>query len=370
MAVTVFGTNDAETVKAWSRRLTIEAPKHTSIAPLIGSTQNSIIFRQDELSRGPGDRVRVSLQSQLVGRGVTENESLEGNEESLQFFTDDLIINELANAVRNPANGTIQQQRVTYNLRRLAYDSLRNWMADRMSLMFFTQAAGYTATSVTFEGRSLDMAGVTYGFNTPTAPSASRIVRPNGRATDQAIEAADTDADDMTLALIDRAVYIAKTANPRIRPVRINGANKYVMYLHPAQVHSLRTNTGTGQWLDVKLRDNDPRRQASALYQDALGEWNNVILREAEHVAPGVDTSDDSEITTVRRAVLLGAQAVLMGYGQGANLQNYGWNEKTFDYGRMVGVKAGTLIGMKKARFDNIDYGTVVVSTRAVDPNA
>lgn len=366
MAVTVFGTNDSETVKAWSRRLSVEAPKHTDIAPLIGTSMDSIIYRKDELSKGPGDRVRCTLRSQLIGRGRTEGEALEGHEESLQFFTDDLLINELVHAVRSDANGTISQQRVSFNLREQSYQALRDWMADRMSLCFFTQAAGYTGGSITFEGETIQMGGVTYGFNAPTAPSTGRIIRPGSHSTDQAIETADSANDDMSLELIDRAVYAAKTSNPRIRPARTSNGRKYVMYLHPAQVHSLRTSTTKGEWLDIKMqmRDDD------ALYRGAIGEWNNVILRESEHVAPGVDETDDSEITTVRRAVLLGAQAVMMGYGRGSNTTNMGWREELFDYGRQVGVKAGTLFGMKKTVFNSSDFGCIVVSTRAADPNA
>lgn len=368
MATTTFGTNDPETVKAWSRRLSVEVPKATDIAPLIGNSMSSIIYKKDELSKGPGDRVRCTLRSQLVGRGATEGETLEGNEESIQTFTDDLLINELRHAVRSKNTGSIDQQRISFNLRDQSYEALRDWMADRMSMCAFVQWGGYTGTSITFEGDVFQMEGVTYGFNAPVAPS--KIVRPAGRASDQAIETADNASDDFTLAMIDRAVYLAKTSNPKVRPVRIDGRNKYVMYIHPAQTYSLRTRAGSGQWLDVKLRDNDPRRQKSSLYDGAIGEWNGVIIRESEHVAPGVDTTDDSEITSVRRAVLLGAQSLMLGYGRGSNTTNMGWREELFDYAQQVGVKAGTLWGMKKSRFNNSDYGCVVVSSRAVDPNA
>jgi N4-gp56 family major capsid protein len=123
--------------------------------------------------------------------------------------------------------------------------------------------------------------------------------------TDQAL--ISTNVFDLTL--IDKAVEAAKTANPRIRPIKIDGTNHYVMYLHPYQVTDLRINTSTGQWLDIQKaagrRSND-----NPIFSGALGVYNNVILREAEHVVTGVNGSTSAEITTVRRAVLLGAQPV------------------------------------------------------------
>lgn len=39
--------------------------------------------------------------------------------------------------------------------------------------------------------------------------------------------------------------------------------------------------------------------------------------------------------------------------------------EKDFDYGNQLGVSAGCIFGMKKTRFNSVDYGVVVMSTYA-----
>ena len=54
MAVTTYGVNDALAVKLWAKKLAVEALKATSIAPLIGTSADSIIHRKDELSKGRG----------------------------------------------------------------------------------------------------------------------------------------------------------------------------------------------------------------------------------------------------------------------------------------------------------------------------
>ena len=52
--------------------------------------------------------------------------------------------------------------------------------------------------------------------------------------------------------MIDKCVERAQTLNPTIRPIKVNGEDKYVMFLHPYQVYDIRTSTSTGQWLDIQ----------------------------------------------------------------------------------------------------------------------
>jgi Protein of unknown function (DUF4043) len=102
------------------------------------------------------------------------------------------------------------------------------------------------------------------------------------------------------------------------------------------------------------------------IYTGALGEYNGVIIRQSQDVTQGVSGSTGLAITTVRRAVLLGAQAAVIGYGQ-ANYgpMKYRWNEELLDHKRKLEVSAWSIWGMKKVRFNSADFGTVVVSTYA-----
>ncbi|MCA1298033.1 N4-gp56 family major capsid protein [Stappia indica] len=362
MSVTSYGVNDALAVKAWSKKLAHEASKATPIAPLIGTGDNSIIRKKTELSKSAGDKVTVGLRRQLSqAGGVTENQLLEGNEESLTTFSDALVINEIAHAVRVKNNGTIDTQRVPFNLRNEGKGALADWYADRMSLMAFTQLCGYTAPTITFEGETFSLNSTHWGFNLPSAPSANRKLFVNG-STDEA----NTSAHVMTLTMIDYAVELAKTANPKIRPIRVGGEKKYVMYLHPYQVKSLRTNTSTGQWLDIqKAAMAGGQVTKNPIYSGALGEYNGVILRESEHVTPGVHSSTGEVVATVRRAILLGGDAAMFGVGQEGRETSYKLVEKTFDYDRELGIAAKNVMGMKKCVYDGEDFGVVTISSYA-----
>jgi hypothetical protein len=80
-----------------------------------------------------------------------------------------------------------------------------------------------------------------------------------------------------------------------------------------------------------------------------------------------VNSSTSATISTVRRAVFLGAQAAAVGFGSnfGDGASSYKWVEESFDYKRGLGVSAQGLLGMKKVRFNSLDFGAITISTYA-----
>src|SRR5689334_8511359 len=129
MAITNYGVNHPLAVKVWSKKLAREALKMTYISKFMGEDQNSLCQIFDELTKGPGDSIRVPLRMQLTGRGVSEAQSLEGGEETLTTYQDTFVINEMAHAVRVAT--MIDQQRITFSMRDEAAMALADWMADR-----------------------------------------------------------------------------------------------------------------------------------------------------------------------------------------------------------------------------------------------
>jgi N4-gp56 family major capsid protein len=142
-----------------------------------------------------------------------------------------------------------------------------------------------------------------------------------------------------------------------------------VVYLHPYQVTSLRTNTGTGQWLDItKFAFMGSSKMDNPIFNGALGYYNGCVLREAYDVTQGV-TNAGAASASVKRAVLLGAQACTIGYGQKDSPTKYRWNEELFDHKRRMEVSAWAIWGMKKVQFGTpagtVDFGSVVISSWA-----
>jgi len=352
MAVTSYGVNSNEAVRLWSRKLAREALKATYIQKFVGESDSSVIQLRNDTKKGPGDRVRVTLRMQLSGDGVLGDSNLEGNEEALTTYTDDFVINQLRHAVRSA--GKMSEQRVPFSVREEAMSGLRDWWSDRMDTWFFNQICGYTVQSDTRYT----------GLNAPTAPSSGRRIFATG-SDDQTVNASSSSV--MTLTLIDKAVEAAKIATPLIRPININGGRYYVMFLHPYQVTDLRTTTSTGQWLDIQKAAMQGGKVAeNPIFTGALGMYNGVILHEAIRVTQGVHSSTGAAQTSTRRAVLCGAQAAVMGFGQDYSFKEFDWYEELFDYGNQLGVKAGCIGGLKKSVYNSVDFGTITVSTYAV----
>src|SRR5215510_8646560 len=236
MATTSFGVNDTLTVKAWAKELAYEAVKATEIYPLMGQSSNSVIQEKTEVKKASGDRITCGLRMQLSGIGFSENDTAEGNGEQLTTYSDNILINELGHVVGVKSSNTIDAQRVPFDLREEAKDGLVDWWARRISVGFFNQVCGNTATTGTNAPEILAPGQATKytGLNTATAPSTGRVLRVNGVASDDLVASA---GNAFSLTIIDQAVELAKTGGssglPKIRPIKINGGEHYVCYLHP-----------------------------------------------------------------------------------------------------------------------------------------
>jgi len=344
MATTDYGVNHPQAVKLWSRKLAQEALKTCWLGKFIGEDSDSIIQKKTETAKGPGDRVRVGLRMQLTGNGVAGDGTLEGNEEALSVYSDDLLINQLRHAVRS--GGKMTEQRVSFDIREEARMGLQDWWANRIDTALFNQLGGNTGQADTrFTGS-----------NATVAPSSSNIVYPNSLTTETQVASASI-SNIMKLNFIDTCVEKAKTISPLIRPVKVDGKDKYVMFLHPYQVTDLRTNTNTGQWLDITKAAYLCKGTDNPIYQGSLGEYNGVILHESTRV-PTVTAG-------VYRAIFCGAQSGVIGFGQGGSENKMSWSEELFDYQNQLGVSAGFIWGCKKLIFNSQDFGVIVLPTYA-----
>lgn len=374
MAVTSYAVGDSLTAKRWSRRLEHEALMATEIAPLIGEGTNAIIQRKDEPKKEKGDQVTIGLRTKLTGAGRSEGQALEGSEEALQTYSTAMLINELMHAVRVKGDNSIDAQRVLFNMRTEAKDGLKDWIAERLAIGFFLHVCGYTGATYTHRSMTVDRTLTVFNLaNTVTAPTTSRKVfaaagAGESNTTDEGIESDDI----FDLSLIDYAKELARTSSVPIRPAKVDGGEFYVAYLHPYQVTDLRRSTDTGQWMDFTRAAYTGKGAGSPIFSGALGMYNGVILRESENVTPGVNSSTAASISTVRRAVFLGAQAAAIGMGsefnapQGAMGSNaFKWVEKGFDYDRELGISCQSLLGLKKMVFNSLDFGAITISTYA-----
>ena len=343
MATTSYGVGHPLAVRQWARKLFEDALKKTYISKFVGKSTNSLIQRRDETSKDAGDRVTVGLRMQLSNSGVSGDTTLEGNEEALVTYTDDLYIDQIRHAVRSA--GQMSEQRVPFSVRDEAREALSDWLADTMDYSFFNQITGNTNESDTNKT----------GMQATIAPSTNRwLIK-----ADTSDETSLSTSHPFQLTFIDEALIIAKTASPTMRPLKMGGNDYYCMFLHPRQVYDLRTDATAARvtWYDTQKARVQGGEMDNGIFSGALGTYNGVVLHESTRIPTALTN------TGGYRSVLCGAQAACVGYGKGYGNTQMKWVEELFDYENQLGVATGLIWGLKKLQFNSEDFSTIVVST-------
>lgn len=348
MATTNWGVNHPLAKKHWAQTLMAETLKEVEIMSLAGKSAKALIHVKDEMSKGKGDLVTFGIRAQLIGRGKSGDNTLEGSEEDLVTYTDQLLINQLRHAVNG--GGAMSRQRVPFEARTECKDGLQDWWKARIE----TSAFNHLCSNV-------DETDTAYtGLNATTAADSAHAVVSDEHSTTASLSTSSTfKLTDLDNAL-EKGMTQAVGGNGNLRKINIGGKGMFVAYLHPYQMTDLRTNSASGQWLDLQ-KNAGARGADNPVFQDAAGVYRNILIKESEYVPLGPATTSGN----TRRAVLCGAQALCMGFGRGDSLTQMTWVEDLTDYDNMLNVAAGLIFGIKKTRFNSQDVGTIQILTAA-----
>ncbi len=290
---------------------------------------------------------------------MQEDETLEGNEEGLDFKYFDLNLGEKRHAIKVDLN--LSAQRTMFDVRAEAKEALNEWLEEYLDTTFFEYLTGISA----FAGRvsKYHKNGV-LGGNALSVPSANRIIYGGTGVT---ARAQLTAADTMTLAVLDKAAERIKLASPTMRMANFGGKMGYVVILHPYQVSSIRTAAGPGEWLAIQTAAmNGGKVSDNPIWGEALGMYRNFILVESTRVPTFTDGGAGANIAGAR-AVILGAQAAVVAHGKDTDANGkMKVVERTFDYGKRFGVGVTLIWGMAKTRFDGqSDFACFTIETAA-----
>lgn len=336
---------------------------------LMGEDENNIIQLKMDLMKEAGDTVTVGLTAKLTGAGVNGDDELEGNEEAINAYSESVLIDQKRFGVR--LKGKLDEKKNGYEMRTDAKKKLTIRLQEFIERQTFLKLGGVTNPSL------VDINGVAYSAdcswsNTPTfipdadeaAGTGNRYICANSSGTD-ALAATDL----MTPTLISKAKIKARLSSPKIQPLRIDGRDHYVMWVHPWQAYDLKNNAQFAQAMrEAEVRGND-----NPIFTGALGVWDGVILYEHEYVPflqttggsasnsfRGVATGTDCAVNAFR-AILCGKQAAVMLKATNDN----GWVEETFDYKNKVGFATGLIGGIDKIMFNSKEYGVITLDTAA-----
>ncbi len=373
MATTSMLSTNALAVKLWAKRGWLNMGMQTAYGL---ATRAGGVYFADELTGrdARGDQITYDYVNKLTGIPVGEGGTMDGNEEALNLGSFVIAANVTRVGVLNPNNDTIEQQRTNVKFAATAQKLIPLRHGELVDTSFFYQLAGANPTSFTLNGTtwSGDNKQFVFGHNTIVAPSANRIVRPNSAATDQAL----TSSDKMTLDLIDYALEKNFTSD---QPLQMLDDGNFMLFCSPEQIVDLKQDaTGKIQWFNIQLAaitggkdnqlySNDYKGNPNAVY---VGQYSNVKIFQAGRVAYGVRSDTSAVITTVRRAVLIGKDAVTFASPFGSGLEGgevpLRFKEQLKDYEYYKGIEGRMMYGLKKTVPSNgEDVGVIVLSTYA-----
>jgi N4-gp56 family major capsid protein len=129
----------------------------------------------------------------------------------------------------------------------------------------------------------------------------------------------------------------------------------------------MRSNTNTGQWLDIQKAAAAAEGRNSPLFKGSLGLYRGVILHSHRNVIR-FNTAGAGSVEAAR-ALFLGSQAAVMAFGSpGTNLR-FDWFEETRDNGDKVVISTSSIFGIKKVNFTTelgaMDFGVMSLDTAA-----
>lgn len=364
--LTTVSVNDPKAVKRWATALAVDTEKQTYWSKFIGTGENNIIERKVELEEDAGDTITFDLSMRLRGAPTYGDNVVEGTEEPLNFYSDQIRIDQVRKGAS--AGGRMTRKRTLHNLRRIAKDRTAEYMAEWTDDMLFSYLSGDATLSAVNQDSKFTAA---FAGNPIEAPDAAHILYA-GAATSKATLQA---TDKMTVALIERVSVkprMMNAVNPdvvKMSPVSVDGAKRFVLLMSPFQAHDLRVETGDLSWSKIQQALWTSRGSKNPISEGGLGMVNNTILHDHEGVRRWNDYGAGSNVSAAR-ALLLGRQAGVVAYGAAGNGTRFSWVEKMFDADNQVAIYAGAIMGAKKSRFNGRDFGVCAVDTACKDPNA
>jgi N4-gp56 family major capsid protein len=347
-----IASGSAQSVILWSRMAMIEAMNQTFIARFLGEGPQALFQRVMDLSRERGDEVRYDLLIQLANAGVVGNTVLKGAEQTLTYQQQGVKVNQLRQGL---GNYTLSQQRTIHDLRSDSLRNLTDWAARWIDAAAATWLSGFESATV---GGFTNFGGVGNVFQGFFGGAVT------AQDTDHTV---DGSAGAFTPALIDRAIHKAKTLTPPIQPVRVDGDDWYVMFLHPRAAHSLRRDT---EWTQAQ-RDANIRGRDNPIYTGAFGSWNGALLHEWNFLPTDAAATPDKNYS-----VLCGRQSLVIAFGNAIPSLNqvaaqsdtpngvpFYWGEELDDYGARFGVSLSAIFGMIRTIFNAKSFASIAVTS-------
>lgn len=343
-------------VKQWDDQYFVEYIRGNKIAKYMGTDENALVQVKEKLTKAPGDTVYFELVNRLQGAGKQDNQTLQGFEEDLSQRSFPLTIHLFRHGVVIPE---YEEQATAIDLRNAGKAVLMNWSMEQTRDRFI-RSLGKKNTVVPFDTFGNSMNGVTTGITSAyqtanaTALNAWMVANSDRVMFGNLIANASSgvfatalgtvaNTQKLSASIVSVLKRIAKTAKPKIRPIRVNGDEEwYVMFVNSLAFRDLKLDTNIVQSRQYALE----RGEGNPLFTDGDIMWDGVIVREVPELAPATWIGLGSGSINIGEAYLCGAQA--LGYALAQR-----WNTRTqeMDYQTKKGIAVQQMYEVDKLQF-------------------
>lgn len=363
---TTIRINDPQAKKVWANELAVATSAKTYWTRFIGEGSNNIIETKVDLESSAGDTIRFDLTVPLKGDMVYGDNRVEGTEEDLSFYQDEVKIDQARKAAS--AGGRMSQKRTIHNMREIAKDAASDYISQWHDDLCFTYMSGDADFAAINPDNKVRMP---FAGNPVQSPDADHQLY-GGSATSKATLTA---GDTMSVRTIERVALkptMMAAVNPdvvRMAPVSVEGGqNRYVLLMSPFNGFALRTETGDTGWVRIQQALLTSEGSKAAICRGGLGMVAGTVLHEHEKVRMFRGYGASSNVMATR-SLLLGKQAGVIAYGGAGGKTRYNWVEKKADADNLINIYPGLMAGMKKVRYAGKDFGVVSLDTAFADPN-
>jgi len=357
MAQTIIGVNDPKAVKKWAGMLAYDTSQKSYFNQRFmarGAEAEVPIQILTDLETDAGEQIFYDLLAELKMAPVEGDDVLENKEEGQKFYTDSIYIDQARCGVNT--GGRMTRKRTLHNLREKAKRQQSNWWGRLMDELLMIYLAGARGINTNF---LLPIGYTGRANNALVAPDVNHIMY-GGNATafnNITNEAAGTaGSDTFDLRLVDRAKTRADSQGggatdiPVLQPCKIDGNETFVCVMHTFQEDDLRSNTNTGQWLDIQKAAAAAEGRSNPLFKGSLGMYRGCILHSHRNVIR-FNTAGSGVNLEAARALFMGSQAAVMAFGSPGTNMRFDWYEETRDNGNKVVISTSAIFGIKKTTF-------------------
>jgi N4-gp56 family major capsid protein len=291
------------TVQQWDAQFFKESLNANIFKPYMGTKTNSVIQIKENLTKKPGDSVTFALVNKLTGAGVTGSSTLEGNEESVISRSQKVTIDQYRHGVRIPV---LEDQFSAIPLRNAGKDVLLDWNMELNRDHIITQLGAINGVAY---GSASEAQKDVWMVDNSDRVQVGKLVSNYNVDHSAALANIDNTDDKLTPDALSLMKRRAKTASPRIRPIkpRKGGvtSDSFILFAPSLLVRDLALNSAFTQ---ANREARARGKFSNPLFRGADYIWDNVAIVEVEDIA--VVTGVGAGSIDVAPCYLCGAQAL------------------------------------------------------------